>query len=153
MSIPCSEDKEFLTSLFRKYAPFSGAKAGILGYGTFGEKIAGCAMDASMHILLCDPLLQQAESEDVFDAFQESWGNGMGRCYYSDTLTETFFPFSFLVKECDILSIQIPENKENISLITPEIFSQMKPHALIFNFSSKKIVPFEDERILFFGEE
>lgn len=151
MSKPYTE--EFLTSLFRRYAPFPGAKAGIVGYGTFGKRVAGCAENTSMHILLCDPLLQQAESEDVFDAFQESWGNGMGRCYYSDTLTETFFPLSFLIKECDILSIQIPENEENISLITPEIFSQMKPHALVFNFSSKRIVPFEDERILFFGEE
>lgn len=153
MRSPCTEDKEFLTSLFRRYAPFAGAKAGIVGYGTFGKKVAGCARDVSMHILLCDPLLQQAESEDVFDAFQESWGNGMGRCYYSDTLTETFFPLSHLVKECDILAVQIPENEKNISLITPEIFSRMKPHALIFNFSSKKIIPFEDERILFFGAE
>ena len=29
------------------------------------------------------------------------------------------------------------DNEKNISLITPEIFSRMKPRALIFNFSSK----------------
>lgn len=147
-----SISREAVKTLFRKYAPFEGACVGIVGYGTFGRFIAECASEASLRILLNDPMLQQAESEEVFDAFQEQWGNGMGRCYYSDTLTETFFPLSHLVKECDILSIQIPENKENIALITPEIFAQLKPHAVIFNFSSPLIVSAGDKRVLSFGE-
>lgn len=146
-------DKKDLSLLFRRIAPFEGCTVGIVGYGKFGKKVAESAKECSLHVLLCDPVLQQEESSELFDAFLESWGNGMGGCYYSDTLTESFFPLSHLVKACDILCIQIPENGENISLITPEIFSQMKSHALIVNFSSFKIVPFDDERILFSGEK
>ena len=146
-------DNTLLKALFRRIAPLEGGTAGIVGYGNFGKKVALCAKESSLRVLLCDPVLQQEDSDDVFEAFQESWGNGMGRCYYSETLTETFLPLSCLIKECDILCIQIPENKENLSLITPEIFSQMKPHAVIVNFSSRKIVPFDDERVIFSGEE
>lgn len=142
--------EEDLLCLFRTLASsLPGKKAGIVGYGTFGKKVAECAVKEGFEVLINDPPLEMEESSEVFEAFQEQWGNGMGRCYYSDTLTATFLPLTHLVKECDVLSIQIPENEENKKIFTAELFSAFKPDGVILSFSSGSLFPFSDKRILF----
>ena len=145
--------REELLSLFRRVIPFPGCTAGMVGYGAFGRLVADCARESSCRVLLNDPPLEREASSEIFDAFQAQWGNGMGRCDYSDTLTETFLPLETLIKECDILSIQVPGTEENHSLISPRLFARLKPHALILNFSSFKVVPLQEKRVLFLGEE
>ena len=145
--------REALLSLFRRVIPFPGCTAGVVGYGAFGRLVAECACECSCRVLLNDPPLAREASSEIFDAFQEQWGNGMGRCDYSDTLTETFLPLETLIKECDVLSVQVPGTEENFSLISPRLFARLKPHALILNFSSAKVVPSDEKRVLFLGEE
>lgn len=147
------KEDDLLCLFHRLSSSLPGEKVGIVGYGTFGRKVAECAVKAGFEIWINDPPLQVEESCEVFEAFQEQWGNGMGRCYYSDTLTSTFLPLALLVKECAILAIQIPDNEENRKLFTADLLASFKQDGVILNFSSARLFSFPDKRILFSGEQ
>ena len=130
-------------------------RLGLLGVGSFGNKIRSFALSLGIppeNILLCDPPRSREEAEEINDALHTDWGNGMGGCYFSSEIKDTFLPLSSLAK-ADILSIQIPLTEENKDLIGKEFLSLCSPKIKILSFSPEEIFEKEvrkQENIFFF---
>lgn len=130
-------------------------RLGLLGVGNFGNKVRSFALSLGIppeNILLCDPIRSREEAEEINDALHADWGNGMGGCYFSSEIKDTFLPLASLAKT-DVLSIQIPLTEENKDLIGKEFLSRCAPGIKILSFSPEEIFTEEirkEKNIFFF---
>ena len=96
-----------------------GKTVGLLGFGRIGQQVAELLQSFHVTILAADPFFNREAGERLH-------------------VTEVCF--EELLRKSDILSLHLPDRKENENLLNEDTFSQMKPGAFFINTARGKLV-------------
>lgn len=102
-----------------------GKTLGLLGFGRIGQETAKRALAFGARVIYHDPYLPASVKDTV-----RSYGQ------------EVDFPT--LLQEADILSLHIPLTPETRGIIHRNVFTQMKPSAILINTARGKLVVEKD---------
>lgn len=105
----------------RKGLKLEGAKLGIFGLGSVGQRVETLGRSLGFKILRHDPFREQIEWYTHFVSIEE------------------------LLEESDIVSLHIPLNENSRNLVNADFLAKMKPGAVLINTSHGDIV---DEQAL-----
>ncbi|MEX0963705.1 MAG: phosphoglycerate dehydrogenase [Pseudohongiellaceae bacterium] len=94
-----------------------GKKLGIVGYGNIGSQLSVLAESMGMKVYLYDVVSKLP----------------LGNAVQLDTLEE-------LMRECDVISLHVPETPQTQDMIGAEQLSCMKPGAILINASRGSVV-------------
>ena len=96
-----------------------GKTVGLLGFGRIGQSVAALLQSFRVTLLAADPFFDQEAGKRLH-------------------VTEA--GFEELLKKSDILSLHLPDKKENENLLNETAFSFMKPGAFLINTARGKLV-------------
>ena len=94
-----------------------GKKLGIVGYGSIGSQLSVLAESMGMKVFLHDSVTKLP----------------LGNANQVDSLEA-------LMRECDVLSLHVPENRETRNMIGADELKWMKPESVVINASRGSVV-------------
>lgn len=99
-----------------------GKRLAVIGMGHVGSLVANAAIDLGMDVIGYDPYL----------SVDAAW-NLTARVQRAATLADA-------VKGADFITVHVPKNEETTGMINQELLAQVKPGAILFNYSRLGIV-------------